>query len=71
MEEQARPKRVAHVGNIEDRRAVTAECLRDLGSQQLLRSGGVDGGLREARLAIDVYGFRGGRARDGGGAWEE
>ena len=51
-------ERVAHLGNVGDRRAVAAEPLRDLDAQKPLLARRVDGGLREARVAVDLLGLR-------------
>src|SRR3984885_2072478 len=59
-------ERVAYVGNIEDRRAVSAEGLRDLDAEQALRARRIDGLLREACVTVDVVGL-GGRGCGYGG----
>src|ERR1700722_2926336 len=64
-------ERVAHVGDVEDRCAVATKFQRNLASQKFLRPRGLDGGLREACLAIDAFGFRGGYRRDACRALQE
>jgi hypothetical protein len=50
-------ERVAHVGNVGDRRAVAAELMRDLQAQQPLRARRVDRSFREPGVAIDRFGL--------------
>ncbi len=57
-------ERVAHVGDIGDRCAVAAERQRDLDAQQPLRAHRVERFLREPRIAVDRFGFRGGGRRN-------
>src|ERR1700684_1148475 len=50
-------ERVAHVGYVENRRAVSAEGLRDLDAEQTLRARCIDGLLWEACATVDIVGF--------------
>ena len=59
-------ERVAHVGDVGDRRAVAAERDRDLGAQKPFLARRVDRGLWEARLAVDRFGLRRRSLGDGG-----
>src|ERR1700755_949949 len=61
-------ERVAHLGDVEDRGAEAAELDRDLRAEQLALAGGVDCGLGEACLEVDVFGIGGSCGRDGSGA---
>src|ERR1700733_8365242 len=59
-------ERITHIGNVEDRGAVSAEGLRDLYAEQAMRARRVDGLLREACVTVDVIGL-GGCGRSYGG----
>src|ERR1700722_16752515 len=59
-------ERVAHVGNVENGRAVAAEGLRDLHAEQALRARCVEGLLREGGATIGVVGLGGCGGGDGG-----
>ena len=57
-------ERVAHLGDVGDRRTVAAEPVRDLDAEEFLLPRGVDGGFREPGVAVDLLGFRRRRGGD-------